>query len=110
VLQKVAYEHFGDLYAGLKPLNPNMKDGCDPKAESHLETSFDASSLGKQFLDNLKETQVTDTAELQTTEDCTICLFIPYHKFMTIPAHELKKVKKEATLEKLRPDFFNSME
>ena len=39
-------------------------------------------------------------------EDCTICLFIPYHKFMTIPACELRKIKEFATIEKLKPEIF----
>ena len=34
-------------------------------------------------------------------EDCTICLYIPYEKFISLPANELKRIEEEATLFKL---------
>ena len=35
------------------------------------------------------------------SEDCTICLYIPYEKFISLPASELNSIKEEASLFKL---------
>ena len=98
-----AAENFGDIYAGLYPSNPyieedaeggdkekkrkNKEDKEDLAAQSGIEHSKKMNEikekLSKEMLNLYSETTaVTRTSDLISPEDCTICLFIPYHKFM----------------------------
>ena len=49
--------------------------------------------------------KITKASDLQDQNDCTICLFIPFHKFMTLPSSELRRIKENANLLKLQPDI-----
>ena len=42
---------------------------------------------------------VTKCEDLDDPDDCTICLFIPYKKFNTLPVNEIRRIKAQATLE-----------
>ena len=50
----------------------------------------------------MEEQLLTNTEDLMDTDDCTLCLYIPYEKFVSLPACELNKIKEEATLFKLK--------
>ena len=52
---------------------------------------------------------LTNTDDLVDYEDCTICLFIPYEKFVSLPATEIKRIKEQATLFKLNMPIFNKI-
>jgi len=49
---------------------------------------------------------VTKCEDLDDPDDCTICLFIPYKKFNTLPVNEIRRIKAQATLEKLNPGLY----
>ena len=45
---------------------------------------------------------ITDTDDLNDPEDCTICLYIPYERFVSLPASEVDRIREEASLFKLK--------
>lgn len=49
---------------------------------------------------------MTKCEDLDDPDDCTICLFIPYKKFNTLPVNEIRRIKAQATLEKLNPGLY----
>lgn len=49
----------------------------------------------------MEDQLLTNTDDLIDYEDRTICLYIPYEKFISLPASEIKRIEEEATLFKL---------
>mgnify|MGYP000433146681 CR=1 FL=1 len=49
---------------------------------------------------------VTRCEDLDDPDDCTICLYIPYKKFNTLPVNEVRRIKSNATLEILKPGLY----
>ena len=122
-MQDISYEYYGDLYAGLHPRNPfnsaNQSQevfnlGLDTQMKKKLMKSDNMKKYlkGKNDFDKMVAimNQVTETDDLNDIEDCTLCLYIPYSKFMTLPTTEIKKIKENATLKHLQPALIQFLE
>ena len=107
-LHEPSYEYLGDIYAGLdqtqnrslhkqsKIAMANLLQGMTGKADKTYTEQLMAR------LEELENDAVTDTSELNMDDDCTVCLYIPYTKFLTLPRNEIARIRNEATLAKLK--------
>ena len=81
-----------------------MKEEMDIPNEEDIETDKVIIGRHERLLQALeiKEKTLSSTDDLFDTDDCTICLYIPYERFVSLPSNETKKIQREANLFKTK--------
>ena len=82
---------------------PPLTDEEKAAAAGGPESAAGRNAVAKAFLDKLYKDRNKGKPDKKYD---TVCIFIPYHKFSSIPTSELRKIKQKATLSALKPFFF----
>jgi hypothetical protein len=63
-------------------------------------------SILEKIMKTKEDTFVNSLDDLRDDEECTICIFIPYEKFLYCSFREIENLKEQACLSKINKDLF----
>ena len=63
-------------------------------------------SILEKIMKKKEEKYLNSLDDLRDEEDSTICIFIPYEKFLYCSFGEIENLKEQASLSKLNKDLF----